>query len=497
MPPVAEDLADQLADLFRLFDADGDGRITTLELERALANLQAVIPLDAATQLRELAGRQGDLAADQFRDWALQQSGFELLTCLRDLFVLLDRDGNGRLGPREIAVMLRLLGRAVTAEAIEAFLDAHDRDDSGTLSPEEFLQLIADHGGLGLSLADLRRLKKSFRHYLGAAGAPRIALVEVDCDLGAGIPGAGSGIELLQQAADRQEALRQLTDALMADIEDGRQPIRARAGEPGCMASASTPHARHIARIGSVMADAAALVADVRRRGLFPLVLAGDHSTAAGTIAGLRRAHPDSRIGVVWIDAHADIHSPYTTPSGNMHGMPLAIAARHDNRSQAIQSPDAATERLWRACQDLAGDGVSAIDLSDLIYVSVRDAEPAELATLAAHGIPIVSTEDVRRIGPEQAADRCLEHLAGCDLIYVSFDVDSMDATICKGTGTPVPGGLWADEARRINRRLLADPRVVCWEICEINPHLDTLNTLAEVSLGVYEGVLDVLRCRL
>ena len=79
----------------------------------------------------------------------------------------------------------------------------------------------------------------------------------------------------------------------------------------------------------------------------------------------------------------------------------------------------------------------------------------------------------------------------------MSFDVDSMDSTICKGTGTPVPGGLWADEARQLTRSLLADPRVCCWEICEINPHLDSLNTLAEVSLSVYQDVLEVLDARL
>jgi arginase len=227
------------------------------------------------------------------------------------------------------------------------------------------------------------------------------------------------------------------------------------------------------------------------------VVLAGDHSTAAGTIAGLRRAHPDSRIGVVWIDAHADIHSPYTTPSGNMHGMPLAVATGHDNAHHAINAPAADTAELWAWCQSLTGTGTPAIQLRDLIYVSVRDTEPAEEATIRDYGLPIVSTEEVRRIGGEAAARRCLDYLADCDLIYVSFDVDSMDATVFKGTGTPVLGGLWAHEALEINRTLLRDPRVCCWEICEINPHLDTLNSLAEVSLGIYQGVLEVLEERL
>jgi arginase len=493
MSAAHQDPSPELTDLFRLFDSDGDGRITPSEVERVLANLGQVIPAEAAAALRELVAERRELGAGSFLAWARQQDCFDLLPTLRELFTLLDSDGDGALSPEEIGVMLELLGRSATAADLAAFMAAHDGDRSGAISPEEFIQLLGDHGGFSLSLADLKRLKKTFSQYSRAAATGRVGLVEVDCDLGAGIPGAGSGIALLRQAAQRQEALRQLCDSLVAEIQAGSQPLPARAGDnPG----SATPHARHIERIGRVMAEAAELVAELRRRGLFPLVLAGDHSTAAGTLAGLRRAHPGSRIGVVWIDAHADIHSPYTTPSGNMHGMPLAIATRHDNLPHAVQDPDAATLDFWRACQNLAG-GEAAIGFEDLIYVSVRDAEPAELATLAEHGIPVVSTEEVRRIGPEAAALRCLEHLDACELIYVSFDVDSMDATICKGTGTPVPGGLWADEARRLNARLLADPRVVCWEICEINPHLDTLNTLAEVSLGVYEGVLEVLGQRL
>ena len=80
-----------------------------------------------------------------------------------------------------------------------------------------------------------------------------------------------------------------------------------------------------------------------------------------------------------------------------------------------------------------------------------------------------------------------MAYLADVDLIYVTFDVDSMDSTICMGTGTPVPGGLWADEARDLNAALVRDPRVCCWEICEINPLLNTLNTLAENSLNVFQ----------
>jgi arginase len=302
-----------------------------------------------------------------------------------------------------------------------------------------------------------------------------VGLVEVDCDLGAGTAGAGSGIELLRGAVQPEQ--------------DPSARVSARGWEVG--AATATPHARHIEAITQVMADAADLVASTLQQGLFPIVL------AAATIAGIRRAHPSDRLGVIWIDAHADIHSPFTTPSGNMHGMPLAIAAAHDNLPEAINDPDTITRQLWRQLQELGGCQGPALDLGDLIYIAVRDTEPAEDATLASHAIPVVRTEQVRRDGPDAAARRCLDYLAAVDRIYVSFDVDALDSTICKGTGTPVPGGLWADEAEAILRCLLDDPRVCCWEICEINPHLDTLNTLAEVSLKIFNSGLEQLAERL
>lgn len=479
--------------VFRLFDADGDGQISVAETERALANLAGSLSSEAGAELLALARQCGQIDSHQFAVWAMGQGGFDLSRTLREIFALVDSDGSGCLSLEEMAVLLSMFEDSEDAQRLEALMRAHDADNSGTISYDEFLNLLLSDGQLALSLADLKRLKKTLVQYSSSSRCAKIGLVEVDCDLGAGIPGAGSGIEMLKQAAQRQQDLRRIRDQLIEEIS--QQQPRARASETS--GGENTPHARHIQTISQVMGQAAELVAATRQRGLFPVVLAGDHSTAAGTIAGLRRAHPDSRIGVVWIDAHADIHSPYTTPSGNMHGMPLAVATGHDNAHHAINAPEAATTELWDWCQSLTGTGSPAIQLRDLIYVSVRDTEPAEEATIRDFGLPIVSTEEVRRGGGAAAARRCLDYLADCDLIYVSFDVDSMDATIFKGTGTPVLGGLWAHEALEINRTLLRDPRVCCWEICEINPHLDTLNSLAEVSLGIYQGVLEVLEERL
>ena len=490
----------EISSLFALFDLNADGEITPEEVEQVLIAFRGILAPEEAVALRKLVNDQGVVSQALLMQWATQLPGLETDQILRELFALIDSNASGSLSRDELALMLSLLQPSSNSSTpnSEALLHRLDRDGNGQISCDEFLALNRSDTGLYLSLADLKRLKKNLVQLTSTARLAGVGLVEVDCDLGAGTAGAGAGIELLKGAVQRQQDLRRLSEGLIQEIEGQRHPsARAAARASDGVAGAATPHARHIEAIARVMADAADLVAAALRQGLFPIVLAGDHSTAAATIAGIRRAHPNERLGVIWIDAHADIHSPFTTPSGNMHGMPLAIAAAHDNLTEAINDPDDVTRRLWRQLQELGGSQGPAFDLGDLIYIAVRDTEPAEDVTLASKSIPVIRTEQVRREGPDAAARRCLEYLADVDRIYVSFDVDALDSTICKGTGTPVPGGLWPDEAEAILRRLLADPRVCCWEICEINPHLDTLNTLAEVSLGIFNGGLEELAERL
>src|SRR6185436_612646 len=228
---------------------------------------------------------------------------------------------------------------------------------------------------------------------------------------------------------------------------------------------------------------------------LFPFVIAGDHSTAYGTMAGIKKAFPKKRLGVIWIDAHADFHSPYTTPSGNMHGMPLAMACSFDNLECKVNDPKGETVDYWEQIKNVGIPGAK-IYPEDIVLVSVRDFEKPENYLINKYNINFIETEDVKKLGAEKIAARSLQMLDHCDLIYVSFDVDSMDSRISSGTGTPVPNGLTVEEARVLNTELGKSPKVCAWEIVEVNPTLDTENRMAESGFEVMESTSKSLMTR-
>ena len=201
---------------------------------------------------------------------------------------------------------------------------------------------------------------------------------------------------------------------------------------------------------------------------------------------GIKAAHPDKRLGVIWIDAHADLHTPFTTPSGNMHGMPLAMASQTDNPKCQINEPSEDTLIFWERIKNIGGN-FPKINLEDIVFISVRDTESPEDFLIEKHGIKNFKTKEVRDLGIQEVAKQSLEKLKDCDQIYISFDVDSLDSSISVGTGTPVPDGLTVKEAIELNAELIKDKRVCCWEIVEVNPTLDTENTMAENAFEVLE----------
>ena len=226
------------------------------------------------------------------------------------------------------------------------------------------------------------------------------------------------------------------------------------------------------------------------QEGKFPIVLSGDHSSALGTISGVKAAYPTHRVGVVWIDAHGDLHSPYTSPSGNIHGMPLSAAISDDNLDCQINDVDRETSELWERMKNIGVPGQKVLP-EDIVFFGVRDTEEPEDKQMEKYGIKNYMVAEVRYRGLDVCVNEALDKLSNCDVIYVSFDVDSMDCDmISYGTGTPVPKGFDQYEIINIINGLLASKKVACVEFVEVNPLLDFKgNKMAETAFEVLEEV--------
>lgn len=222
------------------------------------------------------------------------------------------------------------------------------------------------------------------------------------------------------------------------------------------------------------------------------IVLAGDHSSAIGTISGIKMAYPEKKVGVIWIDAHADIHSPYTTPSGNMHGMPISCLLAEDNQDRLQNKLDDETIEYWEKLKNLGGIKPK-IDYNDLVYIAIRDYEPAEDYLLKKNKVRIFNLQEIRKKAVERIAIEALNYLDHCDLIYVSFDVDSMDSRISSGTGTPVPNGITEKEAGNLIYYIMRSKKIVCFEMVEINPTLDKENLMAENAFEILQKATNQL----
>lgn len=222
----------------------------------------------------------------------------------------------------------------------------------------------------------------------------------------------------------------------------------------------------------------------------FPLVLSGDHSSALGTISGIKAAYPKQIVGVIWIDAHADLHSPYTTPSGNIHGMPLAAVLGDDNLDCQVNDVAKDIEDHWNEMKNIGVPGPKVL-AENLVYFGVRDTEEAEDKQIEKLHIRNYKVDEVRYRGLETCVDEALAKLAHCDVLYISFDVDSMDCDLISfGTGTPVSRGFDQFEIIDIINRIIQSKKVVCIEIVEVNPLLDTKgNKMAETAFQVLEAI--------
>lgn len=254
------------------------------------------------------------------------------------------------------------------------------------------------------------------------------------------------------------------------------------------------PYAKKIEGLVQVYQAVSDAVKATLLRNEFPLVMAGDHGSAGGTIAGIKGAFPDKRIGVIWIDAHGDLHTPYTTPSGNMHGMPLATALHENNTVCRKNTISDAEVDLWNQLKNMQVP-VQKVLPEDLVFIAVRDTEDEEDQLMARLNITNHTVDEVRRNSKESTLSAIKTQLSDCDVVYVSFDVDSMDPELTShGTGTPVPNGLTPSEADYFLQELAKWDKTVCIEFVEINPCLDEkINKMAEVTFDLFSSVTEAL----
>ncbi len=219
------------------------------------------------------------------------------------------------------------------------------------------------------------------------------------------------------------------------------------------VATESDVSARYLPAILEACAEIARRVAEIARSGGMPLVLGGDHSIAMGTLAGLAAAHGPG--GVLWVDAHGDLNRPETSPSGNVHGMPLAAAVG--------------------ACGfNVPGfEGPPWVDPKRVALIGVRALDPGEKELVTDLGLTVLTMSDIDRRGVESCFDQALEAVAGPNFVHLSLDVDVCDPEIAPGVGTPIRGGFSYREAHLAMEIVSEAGAIGSIELVEVNPILD------------------------
>ena len=291
----------------------------------------------------------------------------------------------------------------------------------------------------------------------------RVAIIGAALDLGAGRRGVDMGPSAIRYAG--------LSDRLTGagiEVED-RGNVEAALAETRAIGD---EQARFLEEILETCGRIAAEVERARSDGLLPLVLGGDHSIAIGTLSGLAADGPG---GVLWLDAHGDLNTPETTPSGNVHGMPLAAV---------LGACGGAFTR--------AGLRLPAVEPERVALVGVRSLDPGEQALVRELGVAVYTISDLDRRGVEPVLAEALERVSGGAFVHVSVDLDVVDPEVAPGVGDPVRGGLSYREAH-LALELVAEAGVLdAVELVEVNPIRDHENTTAGLAVELAASALGV-----
>lgn len=292
----------------------------------------------------------------------------------------------------------------------------------------------------------------------------KIHILGVPMDLGAGRRGVDMGPSALR-IAGVAEKLRALGHTV---IDEGDIPVKA--PELQKIRNEKLKYLPEIVRACTLLASK---VEKIVLSGGFPLVLGGDHSIAIGTIGGITAAGAKSNktVGVLWIDAHGDLNTDETTPSGNIHGMPLAAA-------------------LGFGTLELTsiGGGSSRVRPEHVALIATRELDPGERALIKKHGINIFTMEEIDKHGMAVIITKALRKLRDVDFLHVSLDLDAVDPAVAPGVGTPVKGGLNYREAHLIMETLNEAGRMSSLEVVEVNPILDNRNQSAEFAVELIQS---------
>jgi arginase len=293
--------------------------------------------------------------------------------------------------------------------------------------------------------------------------AREVAVIGATLDLGAGRRGVDMGPSAIRYAGlDQQLAVK-----LGVQVSDAGNVISPVA-ETTAMGDEK---ARYLDQILDLCDRLSGLVADAAGRGALPLVLGGDHSCALGSLVGMAKARGAG--GVVWLDAHGDLNTPETSPSGNVHGMVLAAA-------------------LGRAGDSFRRDGwpLPAIEPGKLALVGVRSLDDGERLLLQELDAKIFTMSEVDRIGVEPCMREALAHAAGAAFLHVSLDMDVVDPDYAPGVGTPVRGGFSYREAHLAMETVAESGLLDSMDVVEVNPILDRQNATGQLAVELVASAL-------
>lgn len=297
---------------------------------------------------------------------------------------------------------------------------------------------------------------------MGSERTREIAIIGAALDLGQGRRGVDMG-----PSAIRYAGLDERLQSLGFQVRDHGN-VETAVPEATAMRD---ERARFLPEIRKTCERIAAKVVEELRAGAVPLVLGGDHSVALGTLGGLASVHGPG--GVLWIDAHADINTPETSPSGNVHGMPLAAAL------------------------GLAGSGfdsdvwpLPALDARRVVLLGLRQADEGERRLLREAGVRVFTMTEIDRIGVERAMREALDRVSGAGFVHISVDMDALDPELAPGVGTPVRGGLTYREAHLALELAAESALVGSLEVVEVNPILDRENTTALTAVELVASAL-------